>query len=161
MSIGPHLRDKLKTLKLSGILLTLDARLTLIQNGEIGAMEFLDLLLQDEIKRRNAAALERGVHRASFPDHKTLEGFDFLTVPTLKATAVRDLATGAFIDRRESVILYGPTGVGKTHLAQGLGHIACRQGRRVLFTQVSKALRALMSTSSRSAPMTWLCRCND
>jgi DNA replication protein DnaC len=152
MSIDHHLRDKLRALKLSGIFQTLDARLTLVQNGEIGAIEFLDLLFQDEIERRNAAAVARNIQRASFHDHNTLEGFDFMAVPKLKTTVVRDLATGLFIDRHESVILCGPTGVGKTHLAQGLGHIACRQGRRVLFTQVSKALRALLAAR---ADHTW------
>lgn len=152
MSIDHHLREKLKTLKLSGILHTLDVRMTQTQNGEIGTLEFLHLILQDEIERRAAVAAAMRIKRAAFQEEKTLEGFDFSTLPKLKPSLVRDLATCTFIDRRESVILYGPTGVGKTHVAQGLGHMACRQGYRVLFTKVGKMLRSLLAAR---ADQTW------
>ena len=152
MTIDHHLREKLKQLKLSGVLQTLDVRLTQTQNGEIGTVEFLDLILQDEIERRAAAAAALRIQRAVFQEEKTLESFDFSALPKLKPAMVRDLATCTFIDRQESVIFYGPTGVGKTHIAQGLGHMACRQGYRVLFTKVGKMLRSLVAAR---ADQTW------
>lgn len=152
MTIDHHLREKLKALKLSGILHTLDVRVAQTQNGEIGTLEFLHLILQDEIERRAATAAAQRIQKAAFQEEKTLEGFDFGALPKLKPSLIRDLATCTFIDRRESVILYGPTGVGKTHVAQGLGHMACRQGYRVLFTKVGKMLRALLAAR---ADQTW------
>jgi len=152
VTIDHHLREKLKALKLSGILHTLDVRVAQTQNGEIGTLEFLHLILQDEIERRAAAAAAQRIQKAAFQEEKTLEGFDFGALPKLRPAQIRDLATCTFIDRRESVILYGPTGVGKTHVAQGLGHMACRQGYRVLFTKVGKMLRSLLAAR---ADQTW------
>lgn len=89
MTIDHHLREKLKQLKLSSVLQTLDVRLTQTQNGEIGTVEFLDLILQDEIERR-AAAAARQHQRAAFQEEKTLESFDFSALPNLKPAMVRD-----------------------------------------------------------------------
>jgi len=152
MNIDHHLREKLKALKLSGILHTLDVRVPQTQNGEIGTLEFLHLILQDELERRAAAAAAMRIKRAAFQEEKILEGFDFGALPRRKPSLIRDLATCTFIDRRESVILYGPTGVGKTHIAQGLGHVACGQGYRVLFTKVGKMLRSFLAAR---ADQTW------
>mgnify|MGYP001266223590 CR=1 FL=1 len=152
MNIDHHLREKLKALKLSGILHTLDVRVAQTQNGEIGTLEFLHLILQDELERRAAAAAAMRIKRAAFQEEKILEGFDFGALPRRKPSLIRDLATCTFIDRRESVILYGPTGVGKTHIAQGLGHMACGQGYRVLFTKVGKMLRSFLAAR---ADQTW------
>ena len=78
------------------------------QNGEIGTLEFLHLILQDEIERRAATAAAQRIQKAVFQEEKTLEGFDFGALPKLKPSLIRDLATCTFIDRRESVTGNGP-----------------------------------------------------
>jgi DNA replication protein DnaC len=143
MKIDHHLTDQLKTLKLSGILLTLETRLSQAQKGDLGFLEFLNLLFQDEIERRTATALARRIRLACFEQDKTMEGFDFGAVPKLNRPLIHDLAASTYIERGDSVILCGPTGVGKTHLAQALGHAACRQGYKVYFVKMNKMFRAL------------------
>jgi DNA replication protein DnaC len=143
MSASPAFVSQLKALKLGKMLDTLEVRLGQAQQGQLGYLEFLQLLLQDEIERRRALSLKLRLQRASFEEPKTLEAFDFACLPGLNAAAVRDLATGLFIEKREHVLLYGPAGVGKTHLAQAIGHQACRVGRSVLFVKAAKLFRTL------------------
>ncbi|WP_306193185.1 ATP-binding protein [Streptomyces sp. MK5] len=114
------LRDCLKTLRLSGMLETLDARLTQAQKGELGHLDFLQVLCHDEITRRESVALERRLRKAKFEQQATLEGFDFNASPKLPAAQIRDLAALRWLHSGESVILFGPVGVGKTHVAQAL-----------------------------------------
>ena len=143
MSVSPAFVSQLKTLKLGRVLESLDVRHAQARDGQLGYLEFLQLLLQDEIERRRAQSLRLRLQRASFEEPKTLEDFDFSALPGLNAAAVRDLATGLFIERREHVLLYGPAGTGKTHLAQALGHHACRLGRSVLFLKAAACFRTL------------------
>jgi DNA replication protein DnaC len=143
MSATAALVSQLKAIKLGRMLDTLDVRLAQARDGQLGYLEFLQLLLQDEIERRKTQSLRLRLQRASFEEPKTLEDFDFPANPTLNSAAIRDLATGLFIERREHVLLYGPAGTGKTHLAQALGHHACRSGRSVLFLKAGKLFREL------------------
>src|ERR1700736_4058690 len=110
----PSLRAALKTLKLTGMLDTLDARLAQTRDGKLGHLEFLQVLCEDEIARRDTAALARRVRRARFEQHATFEDFDFTVSPKLPAAMLRDLAALRWLEAGESVILYGPVGVGKT-----------------------------------------------
>ena len=146
------LRDSLKTLRLSGMLETLDARLTQAQKGELGHLDFLQVLCQDEITRRESVALERRLRRAKFEQQATLEGFDFTASPKLPAAQIRDLAALRWLHSGESVILFGPVGVGKTHVAQALGHQAVRQGANVRFAKTSRVLAEL---AGGHADRTW------
>ena len=139
------LTSQLKALKLGRMLDTLDVRLLQARQDQLGYLEFLQLLLQDEIERRKSQSLRLRLQRASFEEPKTLEDFDFAGSPALNPAAIRDLATGLFIERREHVLLYGPAGTGKTHLAQALGHHACRGGHSVLFLKAVKLFRALQA----------------
>ncbi len=143
MSLSPGFVGQLKALKLGRMLDSLDVRLAQARQSQFGYIEFLQLLLQDEIERRRAQSLKLRVQRASFEQPKTLEDFQFAFLPGLNVAAVRDLATGLFIERREHVLLYGPAGTGKTHLAQALGHQACRMGKTVLFLKAVKFFRTL------------------
>ena len=138
-----QLEGKLKSLRLSGMLATLEARLAQARAGELGHLEFLEVLLEDEISRREAKALAERIRRAHFEAATTLEEFDFSYNPTLPAPLIRDLAALRFIERGESVLLYGPVGVGKTHIACALGHAACRRGYSVLFAKTSRVLGEL------------------
>lgn len=137
------LNSALRTLKLSGMLSTLDARLAQARAGELGHLEFLQVLCHDEIARRDAAAIDRRTRRARFEQTLTLEGFDFTANPKLPAAAIRDLAALRWVQAGESVILYGPVGVGKTHIAHALGHQAVRAGADVRFIKTSRALAEL------------------
>jgi DNA replication protein DnaC len=138
-----QLEGKLKALRLSGMLATLEARLEQARAGELGHLEFLEVLLEDEISRREAKALSGRIRRARFEGEATLEGFDFAYNPSLPAPLIRDLGALRFLERGESVLLYGPVGVGKTHVAQALGHAACRRGCSVLFVKLSRLLADL------------------
>src|SRR5258708_9627437 len=122
----------LRTLKLSGMLATIDARLAQARAGELGHIEFLQVLCEDEISRRESMSMHRRLHKARFEEQTTLEGFDYSASPKLPAAQIRDLAALRWLHTGESVILYGPVGVGKSHIAQALGHLAIRRRRRPL-----------------------------
>jgi DNA replication protein DnaC len=140
----PHqLEPTLRALGLSGMLDTLEARLAQAHAGQLGHLEFLQTLCQDEITRRDAAALTRRVRAARFEATTTLEQFDFTYNPKIPAALICDLATLRFLDAGESVILHGPVGVGKSFIAQALGHHACRRGHAVTFTKTSRLLADL------------------
>jgi DNA replication protein DnaC len=139
----PSLRAALKTLKLTGMLDTLDARLAQTRDGKLGHLEFLQVLCEDEIARRETAALARRVRRARFEHHSTFEDFDFTVSPKLPAAMLRDLAALRWLEAGESVILYGPVGVGKTHVAQALGHQVARRGGDIRFVKCSRMLADL------------------
>jgi DNA replication protein DnaC len=133
----------LRTLKLSGMLDTIEARLAQARAGELGHIEFLQVLCEDEISRRQATSITRRLRRARFEEQATLEGFDFGASPKLPAAQIRDLAALRWLHAAESVILYGPVGVGKSHVAQALGHLAIRHGADVRFLKTSRALAHL------------------
>lgn len=145
MNIEHHIAQQLKTLRLKGFLESFDLRLKQAQEEELNHLTFLQLMLQDEIERREAKKLTQRLSRASFEEQKTLEGFDFSFNSKIKRSLVKNLATGIFIEKKEHILIYGPAGVGKTHLAQALGHEACRKGYDVLFIKAVKMLRSLMA----------------
>ena len=102
------LTASLRALKLSGMLQTLDARLAQARAGELGHLEFLQVLCHDEISRRETTSIARRTRRARFEETLTLEGFDFAAAPQLPAPQIRDLAALRWLQAGESVILYGP-----------------------------------------------------
>jgi DNA replication protein DnaC len=143
MNIDHHIASQLKTLRLGGFLETLELRLTQAREEDYDHLTFLQLMVQDEIERREAKKLAQRLSRASFEEQKSLEGFDFAFNPKIKRALITNLATGIFIEKKEHVLIYGPAGVGKTHLAQAIGHEACRKGHDVLFVKSIKMLRSL------------------
>jgi DNA replication protein DnaC len=110
------------------------------------------VLCEDEISRRETTALAKRLRRARFEQQATLEGFDFTAAPKLPAAQIRDLAALRWLHAGESVILYGPVGVGKSHVAQSLGHQATRHGAEVRFLKTSRALAHL---AGGHADRTW------
>jgi DNA replication protein DnaC len=152
----PHQLDQtLRTLKLSGMLDTLDSRLAQATAGDLGHLEFLQALCEDEIARRDAHAIGRRVRAARFEQPTSLEDFDFKYNPSIPASTIRDLATLRFLGAGESVILHGPVGVGKTFIAQAIGHHACRHNHSVTFTKTSRLLADL---AGGHADRTWTTR---
>jgi DNA replication protein DnaC len=146
------LHTSLRALKLSGMLETLDARLAQAHAGELGHLEFLQVLCHDEVTRRENMSMARRLRRAHFDEQTTLEGFDFHASPKLPAAQIRDLAALRWLHNGESILLHGPVGVGKTHVAQALGHLAIRQGAEVRFYKTSRALAHL---AGGHADRTW------
>jgi DNA replication protein DnaC len=137
--LAPHLRQ----LRLSGILETLEARNRQAIDDQWSYVDFLARLLEDEVERRAQRQLALRLRRAAVNTTKTLEGFDFNFNPTLRRQQVMQIASGDYIRQHHNVLLCGPTGVGKTHLAQALAHKACRQGFDVLFINTHRMLQHL------------------
>jgi DNA replication protein DnaC len=133
----------LKRLRLSGILQTLDVRNQQAIEGHWTYVEFLARLLEDEVERRAQKQLALRIRRASINTTKTLEGFDFAFNPHINRQRVLDLTTCTYIRQKRNVLLCGPTGVGKTHLAQALAHEACRRGYTALFINTYKMLQQI------------------
>lgn len=117
-----QLETTLRSLALSGMLDTLDVRLSQANAGELGHVEFLQTLCEDELARRDAAGIARRVRAAHFEQTCALEDYDFSFNPKIPAARIRDLATLRFVEAGESVVLHGPVGVGKSMIAQALGH---------------------------------------
>jgi DNA replication protein DnaC len=115
MTLSHQLTPKLKQLRLSGILETLELRTRRAVDEQLSFVEFLQGLLEDEVERRAQKQLTLRLRRASFDLEKTLEGFDFTFNPTVPRSQVTDLATGRFVERHENVLIQGPAGVGKSH----------------------------------------------
>jgi DNA replication protein DnaC len=143
MELKHQLTPHLKRLRLSGVLETLEARNRQAIDGQWSYLEFLARLLEDEVERRDQKQLALRIRRAALNTTKTLEDFDFAYNSSLKRQVVLNLAAGNYIHEHRNVLICGPTGVGKTHLAQALAHAACRQGHDVLFANTHKLLRQL------------------
>ena len=143
MSAIDELVPSLKKLRLSGVLQSLELRLQQAREDSLPYEEFLFRLLSDEVERRDGKQLEQRVRRANFEHAKTLEDFDFHFNPNVPQGRVIDLATCSFIEKRQNVLLLGPTGVGKSHIAQSLGHRACRLGKSVLHVTAQDLLKQL------------------
>jgi DNA replication protein DnaC len=143
MSPMPELSPLLKQLRLSGILDSLEARNREAIENKLAYPEFLALLVGDEIARREQKKLQTRLRRANFRSHKTLEEFDFDFNPKINRAMIEELASARFIEERVAVLIAGPCGTGKSHLAQALGHCAARKGYDVYFTTQSQLLGTL------------------
>jgi DNA replication protein DnaC len=143
MNPATELAPQLKQLRLSGILDSLDARNRQAIDAKLAYTEFLALLIQDEIARREQKKFGTRLRRAAFRATKTLEGFEFDRLPSTNRALVHELATGRYIDERAPVLIVGPCGTGKSHLAQALGHCAVRQGHDVIFASCAQLLASL------------------
>ena len=126
------LLPKLKELRLSGMADSLESRSELARERGLSPVEFLALLLDDEIERRCNARIARMEKAAGFERLRFLNQFDFAAIPTLDRSVVLEMASCQFIERKENWLLVGPTGVGKSHLATAVGYEAIKRDLRVL-----------------------------
>jgi len=142
MSTHPLL-PKLRQLKLSGMLQTLDLRTAQALERQLSPVEFLVLLLDDELERRSQQHLVHSLALSGCDSLKTLAQFDFLAAPGVNRTLIQDLATCAFIPRHENILLCGPTGVGKSHLANAVAIEALKRDFRVISKPTHRLLNDL------------------
>ena len=139
-----ELQSSLRQLRLGGMAAVLETRLRQAQAEPMAPIDLLATLVSDELTRRSDRLLDRRRKLAAFRDpNKTLDNFDFTFNPKLNRSLVFDLATGAFIDRREDALFLGPGGTGKSHLAQAIGQAAILQGHKVLYRETHILLEEL------------------
>jgi len=133
-----------RQLRLGGVADTLEARLVQAQSERLAHIDFLSMLVGDELARRDDRRLERRIRQAGFRDRgKSLDSFDFDFNRKLNRRLVFELATGRFVTQREDVLLLGPPGTGKSHLAQALGLAVIHQGHPVLYREAYSLLEEL------------------
>lgn len=152
-----ELQRSLRQLRLGGMAAVLETRLHQAQAEPMAPIDLLSALVSDELARRADRLLERRRKQAGFRDAgKNLDNFDFTFNPKMNRSLVFDLATAAFIDRREDALFLGPGGTGKSHLAQAIGQAAILQGHKVLYRETHILLEELAEATldgSRKAYM--------
>lgn len=146
MSPTDELIPILKKLRLSGVMQSLELRTRQAVDDNLDLSEFLYRVLSDEVGRRDAKQLDLRLKRAAFEHKKTLEDFDFTFNPAIPKAKIIDLATCSFVRNKENVLICGPTGVGKSHIAQALGHRACMAGFAVLYIPAHQMLQQLRAS---------------
>jgi DNA replication protein DnaC len=131
-----ELQRALGQLRLGGMAAVLETRLRQAQAEAMAPIDLISCLVTDELTRRADRLLERRRKQAAFRDpQRTLDNFDFSFNPKMNRSLVFDLATCAFIGKREDALFLGPGGTGKSHLAQAIGQAAIQQGHRVLYRE--------------------------
>lgn len=141
--IRARVEERLLKLRLGAIAQRLDGILSQAARAEPTYLDFLDQVLAEETEAKQKKRVAMGIQIAHFPAVKTLEEFEFKFQPSIDAKLVRELATGRFIAGAENVLMFGPPGVGKTHLAIALGRAAVEAGHSVLFVTATSLLAQL------------------
>lgn len=147
---GKLLAD-LRNLKLSAMADMIQRQ---IESGEDVDLNFLAELVSSEINLKEQKSIESRIRSAKFPAIKSLDRFDYDFQPTINREKMEELASLKFIENKENVIFLGPPGVGKTHLAIGLGVKACEVGYRVLFTTLSEMISSLIASLADNTTVT-------
>ena len=135
------LKPKLVRLKLSGVLETLDERLSQATNEHWDFTSFLTRLLTDEIERRDSKLMTMRLGRSGLDGQKTLAAFDFAFNPKISKTTVKELSRCRFVEEHRNLFVVGPSGVGKSHIAQAIGLEACLHGFDVLYRNTYELFR--------------------
>jgi len=135
------LQAALKKLRLSGLSQSLEVRLQEAAGNRLSHVEFLELILQDELAVRSDRLVARRVKAAAFRELKTLEDFDWQFNPSIRKKQIYDLATCQFIHQARDVLFIGPPGTGKSFLSQALGYLAIKAGLVVLYRSIFDVVR--------------------
>ena len=150
--ISTHpLLPKLKQLKLSGMLNTLELRAEQASQEQLSPVEFFALLLDDELERREQNRMAYRLGASDCNPSKTLSQFDFSAAPGVRRSFITELATCSFIQRHENVLFCGSTGAGKTHLANALGIEALKSNFRVISKPTYRLLAELNSSRANGS----------
>jgi DNA replication protein DnaC len=142
-SLREQIRAQLADLKMPGALEALDEILRALDGGSLHAPVAIERLLGAQIALRNNRRLQAAMRSSRLPAVKTLADFDFTFQPSLKREQIDSLHTLGFVERRENVILLGPPGVGKSHLAISLAIAAAQHGRRVYYGTLADLITSL------------------
>jgi DNA replication protein DnaC len=142
-SLRERIRTQLADLKMPGSLEALDAVLSSVDGGQLGAGEAITQVLEAQISLRNNRRLEAAMRSSRLPAVKTLADFDFSFQPSIKREQIDSLHSLGFVERKENVVFLGPPGVGKTHLAISLAIAAAQQGRRVYYGTLAALITSL------------------
>ncbi len=152
--MNTHLDANLKQLRLPGIRQNLIVRLQEAQAAQLGHEQFLELLVQDELALRNDRKTARALKAARFVNMKPLDRFDWQFNPNLDRRRILELATCAFIRQHTDLLMIGPPGTGKTHLAQAIGYEAIKRGHTVRYVSIFELVRELMDEDAVSCGKT-------
>jgi len=139
------LLPKLKALRLSGMLQTLETRAAQATEGNQTPTEFFAIMLDDELERRDQNRLRRLVTEAGIDPSKSMAQFDFAAAPQVNRTLVMELADCTFVHRAENVLLSGPTGTGKSHLANALAWEAVKRNHTAYVRSAHRLLADLQA----------------
>jgi DNA replication protein DnaC len=159
--VRARVEERLTRLRLGSVASRLDAILSQAARKEPTYLDFLDEVLGDELDAKQKKRVAMAVQIAHFPTVKLLEEFDFKFQPSVDQRLVRELATGHFVAGAENVLLFGPPGVGKTHLAIALGRAAVETGHAVLFVSATTLLAALARAEAEGqldAKLAWFAK---
>ena len=146
--MNQNLVQSSRKLRLSGLLASLDLRLQEAQTHQLPHEQFLELIFQDELNVRQQRVIDKRTKAAGFRDHKTLEDFDWTFNPAIKRQQMYDLASGQFIRQRRDILLVGPPGLGKSHLAQAIGYHIIKAGFQVLYCSIFDLVHQLQADQS-------------
>ena len=141
----------LRHLRLSGLLETLELRLQEAAGNRLNHVEFLELILQDELAVRADRQVQRRVKAARFRDQKTLDQFDWSFNPSIPKKQIYELASGRFIREARDTLLIGPPGTGKSHIAQAIGGQAIKAGFVVLYRSIFDVVRDFLHDEALGA----------
>lgn len=144
--VTPELKSMLRRVKLGKTLDTLPDRLTLARQNALTHSEFLELVLADEVERRDRQSSALRARNAKLDPTMTLEAWDGDAAVSYDRTVWTELISLRFVADAHNVLLLGPVGVGKTHLAHALGHIACRRGHKVHAERADRLFRRLRAS---------------
>lgn len=147
MSELQGLKQQLKRLSLHTMAAMLEEELNKAIKAQAGYTAFLERLVGEELAAKTDRSINARVAKARFPAIRTLEAFDFSYQPDLPVAVIKELARLEFLEKAENVVLVGPPGTGKGHLATGIALKACEARKRVLFAYVPTLLDQLVAAT--------------
>lgn len=150
METKNQLLFNLRSLKLRGMIDNLDIRLQEAMEHKLSHLDFLSFLIQDERSLRNSNQVTKLIRQAEFGIEKTFEGYDFsFNSQAFSRQMLNDLKSLHFLDMAKNIVIAGPPGIGKTHIAKALGHEACRKKKHVLFRKLPLLFEELLDNENK------------
>lgn len=143
-----RIRDHATRLGLTHLTDTITQLVDRAEHAQLGYLDFVDLLLEEELGLRETRRFRNALKLSGLPHHKTLDEFDYAFQPDLDPRKIRDLATLEFVKTRSNVALLGPPGVGKTMIAVALAVAACQAGFSIYFTTLDDLVRKLRTAEA-------------